>query len=110
MVKKGDTQPLEYTIEKYVVEKGGVIPVDISGCLVSFSMIRDGNLTWDIDQASCTVVTATQGLVEYPWDADETATTGMFRAKFSVVDQDDKVWSFPDYGVQWIYIYDDATM
>ena len=54
------------------------------------------------------VVSASEGLVEYAWATGETDTAGMYRAVFKVINAEGKVSSFPEYGIQALWIIDDG--
>jgi hypothetical protein len=54
-------------------------------------------------------VSASEGLVKYNWATGETDTVGMYRAVFKVINEDGAISSFPEYGVQWLWIIDDGT-
>ena len=108
--KKGDTIPLTYAVEEWNIDTQGVEPYDLTNTTVTFSMRGMNAETWDIADQPCSVVSATEGLVEYAWATGETDTAGMYRTAFKVTNAEGKVSSFPEYGVQWLWIVDDATV
>lgn len=108
--KMGDTIPLTYAIEEWNIDTQGVEPYDLTNKTVTFSMKKTTADTWLIVDQPCSVVSASEGLVEYAWASGETETGGMFKAVFKVINADGEVSSFPEYGVQWLWIVDDASV
>ena len=107
--KKGDTIPLQYSVEEWNIDTQGTEPYDLAGKTVTFSMIRDGSPTWDIVNQPCSVVSAAEGLVEYAWATGETDVGGMHRVLFKVINEEGKVSTFPEYDAQWLWIVDDSV-
>ena len=108
--KAGDTIPLQYAIEEWNIDTQGVEPYDLAGKSVTFSMRGVNADTWAIADQPCSIVSASEGLVEYNWATGETDTVGMYRAVFKVINEDGAISSFPEYGVQWLWIIDDGTV
>jgi len=107
--KKDDTVPLQYTIEEWNIDTQGTEPFDLSNSDVTFSLF-DTDAVAIIEDQPCSVVTATEGLVEYAWATGETDTAGMYRAIFRVINSEGKVSTFPEYDIQWLWIVDDSKM
>jgi len=108
--KKGDTIPLQYSIEEWNIDTQGVEPYDLDGMSVTFSMRGVNAETWAIEDQPCSIVSESEGLVEYAWATGETDTGGMYRAVFKVINEDGKISSFPEYGIQWLWIVDDEVV
>lgn len=108
--KRGDTIPLQYAIEEWNIDTQGTEPYDLSNRSVVFSMRQYGTDDWAIEQASCRVVSAVDGLVEYEWAENETDVPGMYGVVFTVINEEGKRTSFPEYGVQALWIIDDGEV
>ena len=106
--KMGDTIPLQYAIEEWNIDTQGVEAYDLAGKTVTFSMRGYDADDWLIADQPCSVVSASEGLVEYAWATGETDTAGMYRAVFKVINAEGKVSSFPEYGIQALWIIDDG--
>ena len=108
--KKGDTAPLSYIIEGYNPETQGSTIYDLSSKTVTFSMVMDGVATWLVYGSPATVVNPSRGLVQFDFTADHTATAGMYRILWHVLDDEGKIATFPDGATQWLFIMDDQVM
>jgi len=108
--KKGDTIPLQYAIEEWNIDTQGVEPYDLTNKTVTFSMRRYDDDIWMIADQPCSIVNVANGLVEYAWATGETDVPGMYRAVFKVINEDGKVSSFPEYGIQALWIIDDGEV
>lgn len=108
--KKDDTIPLQFEIADWNLDTQGNEPTDLTNKTVTFSMIRTGSATWDIADQPCSVVSASDGLVEYAWASGETGTPGMYRCVFKVINSEGKISTFPEYDVQWLWIVDDSVV
>lgn len=108
--KVNDTVPLTYEIAEWNLDTQGNEPSNLSNKTVTFSMIRDGSTAWDIEDQPCSIVDASNGLIEYAFGSDETNVPGMYRCVFKVINDEGKVASFPEYDVQWLWICDDSQV
>lgn len=107
--KKGDTIPLQYVIEEWNVDTQGTEVHNLSGETVTFSMYcMDADFS--IEDKPCSVVVASEGLIEYEWATGETDIDGMYRCLFKVTSSDGKVSTFPEYDTQWLWIVDDSRV
>ena len=108
--KVDDTIPLTYQIADWNLDTQGNEPSNLSGKTVTFSMSKDGAFNWSIADQPCSVVDASDGLIEYAWASGETATPGMYRCVFKVINGEGKVASYPEYDVQWLWIVNEASV
>lgn len=88
-IKEGDTSPaLLYTLSP---------TVDLTGASVVFNMrLRSDGSVKVSRQAAVIVSPATDGVVRYDWDADDTDTAGEYQAEFEVTYADSTVETFPN--------------
>lgn len=75
--------------------------VDLTDATVEFKMWRNSQM---LVEEAATVVTASDGLVEYQWNPGDSDLPGMHEAKFVVTWPDDSIQSFPGKGVITIQI------
>ena len=108
--KVGDTIPLQYAIEEWNIDTQGVEPYDLTNKTVTFSMKKTTSDDWTIEDQPCSIVSASEGLIEYAWATGETDTAGMYRTVWRVTNANGEVSSFPEYGSQWLWIVDDACV
>jgi len=89
-IKQNDTSPsLQATLKD-----SSLNPINLTGATVQFHMKSiDGTLKID---ASMTVTDATNGVIQYDWQAGDTDTVGSFYAEFEVTYADDTVETFPN--------------
>ncbi len=59
--------------------------------------------------ADVSIVTAESGIVQYIWDAADTATVGSYQAEFEVTFAGGAVETFPNNGYIRVEITDDIT-
>jgi hypothetical protein len=105
--KKGDTVPLQYTIESWSIEKQGTEPYDLTDKTVTFSLYDYKLKEWIINDQPCTVVDAVEGIVNA---TGLPAVSGMYRAVFKSINEDGEISSFPEYDTQWLWIVDDTVV
>jgi len=91
-IKEGDTSPaLRYTLAP--------APIDLTGATARFSMRVRGQITPMINRVAATIVSPTTGgVVQYDWQAGDTATAGFYDAEFEVTYADASVETFPNRG------------
>ena len=102
-LKQNDTSP---NIQAQLLDGDG-FPIDVSLATVRFHM-RDATGTVIIDEPAV-ILSATDGTVEYGWDAADTATAGPFQAEFEVTYESGKIETFPNASYIEIVITDDIT-
>ena len=78
-VKKGDRLPI---LQATLVDGNGNA-VNLTGATVTFSMANSAG-TLVITDGSCTIVSATGGVVSYAWGSSDTTTAGTFTGEFEV--------------------------
>lgn len=100
---QNDTIPLLYQIVIYDKDVGSYVALDVSDKDVTFSMLNDYTGEYSVLNGICITEDGDTGWVEYDFATNETATPGMYRAKFTV-DVDGKKQSFPIEGTQWIRV------
>lgn len=84
-------------------------PFNLSGYDITFSMYGPNGETITENEFA-TIDEALDGWVVYRMRGDvETATSDMFRGRFRAT-KDDETLYFPEYEVQWIYVFDDIFM
>lgn len=107
--KVGDDKNLDFQCLTWNEELQQMSPFNLSGYDVTFSMYTtDGGVVTLNEFAS--IDEAINGWVYYRMrDSVETATADMFRGKFRAT-KDEEVLYFPEYEVQWIYVFDDTFM
>jgi len=103
---KGDTVPLSYQIMDWNGGTQGNVEHDLTGQTVTFTLIKDGEYIPAIADQPCSIVSATDGVVEYWWGLGETDDPGMYRAIFKVTTEGGNVASYPEYASQWLFIID----
>ena len=94
-IKRNDTSPaVEYELS---TDDG---PVNLTGATVRFYM-------GSIVDANATVLSATDGIVSYPWAIGDTASYGFFNAEFEVTYSDGTKETFPNNGYISVHISPD---
>jgi hypothetical protein len=91
-IKQNDTSPsLQATLKD-----AALTPINLTGANVRLHMKSvDGTLK--IDQPM-SVVTPTQGIIQYDWQAGDTDTVGTYYVEFEVTYSDASVETFPNNG------------
>lgn len=103
--RAGDTVPLQYVIEEYNIDKETTELFDLTGKTVYLDLFEESGTIPVIENGFCTVVSKSEGIVEYEWGTGETDTRGMYRAEFKVVNGEGKVARFPEWEQQYIMIF-----
>lgn len=98
-IKKGDTSP---AIEATVTDDDGD-PLDLTGATVYFRMQEIATHQTVFDKTA-SIVDATEGIVEYNWDAADTDTTGMFYGEFQIEFSESNVQTHPRAGYKIIEV------
>lgn len=77
-IKQNDREPpLDY-----VFTDADGQPVDLTGKAVVFIMAPEPGGTVKVNRQAATITDATNGLVQYPWGATDTDTSGRYLAEF----------------------------
>lgn len=61
------------------------VPADLTGCTAAFHMKSAYAIIAAVPKAAVVMSPATAGIVQYAWDADDTATAGDFFAEIEVL-------------------------
>lgn len=91
-IKQNDTSPsLQATLRDAALD-----PINLTGAAVRLHMKSvDGTLKVD---RPMTVVTPTQGVIQYNWQTGDTDTVGTYYVEFEVTYPGDSVETFPNNG------------
>lgn len=103
-IKQNDTVPSI----RAILENGSGNAVDLIDTTVRFHMRAIGSTSVSVD-ADASVVNANTGIVQYDWDAADTASIGSFQAEFEVTYSDGTIETFPNSGYIRVEITDDIT-
>jgi Rib/alpha/Esp surface antigen-like repeat protein len=103
-IKQNDTVPSI----RAELQNGSGDAVDLINATVRFHMRAIGSTTATID-ADASVVNEPQGIVQYDWVAEDTATIGSYQAEFEVTYPDGTIETFPNDGYIRVKITDDIT-
>ena len=103
-IKENDTVPSI----RAALQNGSGNAVDLIDASVRFHMRAIGGNAAAVD-AAATIVNAAGGLVQYDWDAADTADVGSFQAEFEVTYSDGTVETFPSNGYIRVEIIDDIA-
>jgi len=102
-IKRNDTSP---AIQATLQDSAGSA-VSLVGATVKF--ILYDYAANEIVNAAATVTDAANGVVQYNWQAADTAAAGFYRAEFEVTYADSTVETFPNYEYININIYEDLA-
>lgn len=102
-IKQNDTQPAL----RAQLKDGDDYPIVLTGASVRFHM-RTLTGTVVVDEAA-TIITPANGIVQYNWQAADTATVGSYQAEFEVTYNDGSIETFPNSGYIRIQITDDIA-
>lgn len=90
-IKQNDTSP---ALRRTLSTSDGAI--NLTGAVVRFHMTkRPGVDPLKVD-AVATIVSAAEGVVEYPWSVGDTDTAGNFEAEFEITFADGSVETVPN--------------
>tara|TARA_B110000858_G_scaffold11968_1_gene12237 strand:- start:437 stop:760 length:324 start_codon:yes stop_codon:yes gene_type:complete len=90
-IKENDTTPSL----RAALKNGSGDPVDLIGTTVKFHMRPIGSSTASID-ATASVISEPNGIVQYNWVAGDTSDIGSYQAEFEVTYSDGNVETFPN--------------
>lgn len=104
-VKQNDTKPAM----RATLKDGDGTVINLTDATVRFHMRVIGATSNTVDAAATVVSPATSGVVQYSWDAADTATIGTYQAEFEVTYGDLSVETFPNTGYIVVEIVDDIA-
>lgn len=103
-IKQNDTSPNL----RAILKDGDEVAVNLTDATINFHMRTIGGTTAVVD-ASASIVDAVNGIVQYVWDAADTATVGSYQAEFEVTFAGGAIETFPNNGYIRVEITDDIT-
>ena len=103
-IKENDTTP---SLRASLLNGSGD-PVDLLGTTVRFYMRLMGSNSTTID-ASASVISEANGIVQYDWVAGDTADVGSYQAEFEVTYSDGNIETFPNANYIGVEIIDDIS-
>lgn len=103
-IKENDTTP---SLRASLLNGSGD-PVDLLGTTVRFYMRLMGSNSTTID-ASASVISEANGIVQYDWVDGDTADVGSYQAEFEVTYSDGNIETFPNANYIGVEIIDDIS-
>mgnify|MGYP000962755255 FL=1 len=103
-IKENDTTP---SLRASLLNGSGD-PVDLIGTTVRFYMRLMGSNSTTID-ASASVISEANGIVQYDWVDGDTADVGSYQAEFEVTYSDGNIETFPNANYIGVEIIDDIS-
>lgn len=103
-IKQNDTSPNL----RAILKDGDEVAINLTDATINFHMRTVGGETAVVD-AAASIVSAENGIVQYIWDAADTATVGSYQAEFEVTNTDGTIETFPNNGYIRVEITDDIT-
>ena len=103
-IKQNDTSPNL----RAILKDGDEVAINLTDATIRFHMRTIGGTTAVVDDAA-SIVSAENGIVQYIWDAADTATVGSYQAEFEVTFADSSIETFPNNGYIRVEITDDIT-
>lgn len=99
-IKKGDTRP----VLEAILRGSDDDPRDLSNAAgIEFHM-ADSETGDIIVNSPATIVTASEGRVQYEWASGDTDSVGLYMAEFEVSYDDGSTETFPNYGTMEVRI------
>ena len=102
-LKKGDTFP-PMRAQLLWEDETPVSLTNVSSVIFKMKEIGSNNLKVN---GTCSIVDATNGIVEYSWQSGDTDTPGFYYREFEVHYNDGKVMTVPNFKLEYIWIIDD---
>ena len=92
------------SLKAILLDTDGKTPIDLTGCDVAFRIqLADG--TGTVFGGDCEIVgDPTEGVVQYDWQAGNTAKDGVYRAEWVVTFLDGKMMTWPNSKYVWVEI------
>ena len=103
-IKQNDTSPNL----RAILKDGDEVAINLTDATINFHMRTVGGETAVVD-AAASIVSAENGILQYLWDAADTATVGSYQAEFEVTFAGGKIETFPHNGYIRVEITDDIT-
>lgn len=104
-IKQNDTAPAI----RATLKDTDAVAIDLTDASVRFHMRRVGSTTTTTDGAAMIVGDATNGIVQYDWEAADTATVDTYHAEFEVTYSDGSIETFPNKSFITVEVTDDIT-
>ena len=104
-IKQNDTAPAI----RATLKDTDANAIDLTDATVRFHMRRAGSTTVTTDGAAIIVGNATNGIVQYNWQAADTSTVDTYHGEFEVTYSDGSIETFPNSGYIAIEITDDLA-
>jgi len=102
-IKQNDTSPPL----RAQLKDGDEVPIVLTGASVRFHMRTLAGAT--VVDAAAALENASNGIVQYNWQAADTATIGSYQAEFEVTYSDTTIETFPNSGYIRVEITDDIA-
>lgn len=102
-IKQNDTSPPL----RAQLNDGDDLPIVLTGSSVRFHMRTLAGVT--VVDAAAAIITPTNGIVQYNWQAADTAAVNSYQAEFEVTYSDGTIETFPNNGYIRVEIIDDIT-
>lgn len=102
-IKRNDTSPAY----RVTLTGGDGNAVSVAGGSVRFHMFTRAGVS--VVDADATIIDAPNGIVQYDWQAADTANAGIFNCEFEVTYADTTVETFPNYKYRKIQITEDLA-
>lgn len=88
-LKRGDRLP---ALARQLLWSDGT-PIDLSGCAVAWKMVE--RHTGQVVSGAATIVSSSEGRVEYSWGVNDTAVVGHFRGEWRITYPDSRTLTVP---------------
>jgi hypothetical protein len=102
-IRGEDQSSILYKIATYDND-GGIVAVNLTGSTVTIFTKLDEAENYAIYGGTCIIEDALDGLISYEFASAETATSGMYRMWFNVLDADGKLVKYPQHDYQWLMV------
>jgi len=101
----GDTQQTYSAILQAKNTSGVMVPKDLTGLTVTFSMVNAATGATKVSSQAATIVTAASGIVSYDFKTSEVDTAGIYWGRFTVTQsaETNTYPADPTDGIIWIH-------
>ena len=103
-IKQNDTSPAI----KVTCRDSDNNPIVVTGATVRFHMRLKSDGTVKVDDAG-SVISGTDGTIQYAWSAGDTDTAGLYEAEFELTYTDTTIETFPNDGYISVTVTDDIA-
>ena len=103
----GDTQQTYSAILQAKNTSGVMVPKDLTGLTVTFSMVNAATGATKVSNQAATIVTAASGIVSYDFASADVNTPGIYWGRFTVT-QSSETSTYPadpTDGIIWIHAH-----